>query len=541
VLLVGPSRAFLRYIDQVRPSLGETGVVATTLGELYPGVNATATEDPRAAEIKGRAVWARAMARAVRARERVPAHDVPFRIDGHDLVVRCDDVRDAISRARRTHRPHNEARRVFVREMLARLTRQYATALGDDPGGSDEGDAAGLTEDLRRHRDVRVALNIAWLPISPTRLVEDLYAKPHRLEHAAPELTAADRALLGRPAGSPWTPADVPLLDEAAELLGEDDQLARDEARALAQERAAELDYARTVLESSGAGGGLVDAETLAGRFADSGPARTTAEHAAADRTWAYGHVVVDEAQELSAMAWRALVRRCPTRSFTVVGDVAQTSALGGTRSWRRTMASAFRDAWSLAELTVNYRTPAEIADAATRFARGAGLPTTTLRSARAVPGSLRTTRATVDGLDAAVGAAAAAVASRIEQAREGRAAVIAAPVRLDRARAAIDKAVTDALGPTADALLGGGTDARLVVLTPAEAKGLEFDVVVLVEPAEMTSDAPGPSGASDVYVAATRPTQELVVVHARDLPAGLGGQPVPDAPDRPSGPDRRG
>jgi DNA helicase IV len=524
VLLVGPSRAFLRYIDQVLPSLGETGVVATTLGDLVPGFSASGEEDPRAAEIKGRAVWSRVVARAVRARERVPEHDVGFRIEGHDLVIRRDDVRDAISRARRTHRPHNEARRVFVREMLSRLARQYALALGDEPGGVDPSDLAELTDDLRRHRDVRVTLNLAWLPITPARLLEDLYTKPHRLAQAAPELTGRDRELLARPAGSPWTVADVPLLDEAAELLGEDDQLARDEARARTQERAAELEYARSVLESSGAGGGLVDAETLAGRFSDSGPALTTAEHAASDRTWAYGHVVVDEAQELSAMAWRSLVRRCPTRSFTIVGDVAQTTALGGSRSWSRTMSAVFRDGWSLAELTVNYRTPAEVADAAVRFARGAGLPTSTLRSARDVPGSLRLVDVGAGSPDAVVAAESARAARDLHAAAEGRLAVLAAPGRREAIRSVVESAVRSTLGDDASALLAGGTDARIVVLSPAEAKGLEFDVVVLVGPDEVTADAPGQSGASDLFVAMTRPTRELVVVHRGSLPAGIAG-----------------
>jgi DNA helicase IV len=521
VLLVGPSRAFLHYIDQVLPSLGETGVVATTVGELYPGITATAHEDGRTAEIKGRALWRRAISRAVRARERVPADDVPFRIDGHDLVIRRADVRDAIARARRTHRPHNEARRTFVREMLNRLTRQYALALGDEADG-DPSDVAGLTEDLRGHRVVRVTLNIAWLPITAPKLVEDLFAKPHRLAEAAPELGASDRAALHRTAGSPWTAADVPLLDEAAELLGDDDQLAREEADARTRERATELEYARTVLKSTGAGDGMVDAETLAGRFSDTGPARTTAEHAATDRSWAYGHVVVDEAQELSAMAWRSLVRRCPTRSFTVVGDVAQTSAAGGTRSWAQTMSRVFRDAWSLTELTVNYRTPAEIADAASRFARSARLPTSTLSSARDVPGSLRRVRAEPSSLDRALADEVARAASGIESAGAGRLAVIAAPGALPHTGRVVERAVREGLGRPGSALLSGGADARIVVLAPEQAKGLEFDVVILVEPAQVVAGPTPGRTASDLYVAATRPTRELVVVHARELPEGF-------------------
>lgn len=509
VLLVGPSHSFLRYIDQVLPSLGETGVVSATVADLLPGLVADGDEDPHVARVKGRAVMAHVVRRAVRARERVPAADVPVRLDGRDLVVRRRDVRDAIGKARRTHKPHNLARVTFVRDMLGRLADQYAASLGEPLVGEDR---ALVLEDLRAHRDVRVALNLAWLPITPERLVEDLFVKPHRLAEAAPELSAADRRLLARPKGAPWTPADVPLLDEAAELLGEDDQASRAEAAAQAAQRAQDLEYARQVLESSGAGGGLVDAEVLAGRFAATGPRLTTAERAAQDRTWTYGHVVVDEAQELSAMAWRMLVRRCPTRSFTVVGDVAQTSSLAGARSWASALDPVLRDGWRLAELTVNYRTPAAVADAARRVALAAGLPVSPLTSAREVEGSLRVVPVDPAGT-APQDAVVDAVRREVDAARAefvvggaGRVAVVAAPATASAVRAALGVADDD-------------LDAPLVVLDPVQVKGLEFDAVVLVEPAEV---AAGESGASDLYVAMTRPTQRLVVVHARSLPEGL-------------------
>ncbi len=524
VLLVGPSLSFLQYIDQVLPSLGETGVVSTTISDLLPGLVADGDEDPRVARVKGRAVMATAVRRAVRARERVPAHDVPVRLDGHDLVIRRRDVRDAIAKARRTHKPHNLARVTFVRDMLGRLVDQYAAQLGEALVGEDRTIAL---EDLRSHHDVRVALNLAWLPITPERLVEDLYTKPHRLAEAAPELSPADRRLLERPKGSPWTPADVPLLDEAADLLGEDDQVARAEAAAQSAQRARDLEYARQVLESSGAGDGIVDADVLAERFAASGPRLTTAERAAQDRSWTYGHVVVDEAQELSAMAWRMLVRRCPTRSFTIVGDVAQTSSLAGARSWAGALDPVLRDGWRLAELTVNYRTPAAVADAARDAAVAAGLPVSPLTSAREVPGSLRFVEVAGGSTDGAAtgrgelgGALVDAVRREVASARSafvggeaGRVAVVAATAALPALRSALD---LDAPGRRAD------PDAPVVVLDPVQVKGLEFDAVVLVEPADV---AEGESGASDLYVAMTRPTQRLVVVHARPLPAGLGAR----------------
>ncbi|MCC2335215.1 HelD family protein [Cellulomonas wangsupingiae] len=510
VLLVGPSRTFLRYIDQVLPSLGETGVVTATLADLYPGVEARGSEPDEVAEVKGRAVMAHVVARAVRQRQRVPAQATRVRVDGRTVVVRPQDVASAIGRARRLHRPHNQARVSFVRDMLGRLAEQYVQQLGWDVAPEDR---AEIVEDLRTTREIRVALNLAWMPLTPQGLLRDLWTKPHRLEAAAPELTARERALLARPADAPWTPADVPLLDEAAELLGEDDQAARAQARADAERRAADVEYARQVLQSTGAGD-LVSAETLAGRFASSGPSLTTAERAAADRTWTYGHVVVDEAQELSAMAWRALLRRVPTRSLTIVGDVAQTSAAGGTHDWAAMLDPLLRGSWRLTELTVNYRTPAVVARAAQRVAVAAGLPVSPQTSARDVPDALVLAHVADDA--ALAGAAAARaddLAGRIQDAAgAGRVAVLATADRAAQVRAAL--AARGRSVPAGDAV---DLHAPLVVLTPTQAKGLEFDVVVLVEPAEVLAVSPG-----DLYVAMTRPTHALHVLHARDLPDGF-------------------
>ncbi|MDM7832042.1 AAA family ATPase [Cellulomonas sp. MW9] len=512
VLLVGPSRTFLRYIDQVLPSLGETGVVTTTIAEIVPGVLATGDEPEHVAEIKGRASMAAVIARAVRDRQRVPAQAATARIDGIAVEIRPGDVASAINRARRQHRPHNQARVTFVRDMLGRLADQYAAQLGWEVQPDERAEIIG---ELRADRDVRVALNLAWMPLTPQKLLADLYAKPWRLASAAPDLTERERALLARDADAPWTAADVPLLDEAAELLGEDDQAARALARAAAEQRATEVAYARQVLESTGSGA-LVSAELLADRFAGSGPAMTTAERAANDRSWTYGHVVVDEAQELSAMAWRALLRRVPTRSLTIVGDVAQTSASGGARSWAHMLDPVLQGSWRLNELTVNYRTPAAVADAAVRMATAAGLPISPLTSAREVDDALVLTHATPGELLPAVASRAGeAVASVTDDIGAGRVAVVATTATLDTVR---DALVAAGLSPAVgQATLAADLDAPLVLLTPREAKGLEFDAVVLVEPADVLAESAG-----DLYVAMTRPTRVLHVVHALDLPAGI-------------------
>ncbi|GHG43433.1 DNA helicase [Flavimobilis marinus] len=501
VLLVGPSPAFLRYIDQVLPSLGETGVVSSTLGGLLPGVRATQDDEGPVARLKGDLRMAKAVERAVRARQRVPERETHLRVDGVDVVIRPRDVADAMSRARRSHKPHNEARAVFVRDMLGKLATQVTDALAYAPE-----DRSGIVEDLRSTREVRVALNIAWFPITPEQLVRDLFTKPHRLAQAAPHLTEAERALLARPADAPWTIADIPLLDEAAELLGEDDELERVRNRAAAAERARDREYAQQVLATSGAGA-FVDADTLVDRFAQQGPALTTAERAAADRAWTYGHVVVDEAQELSPMAWRMLLRRCPTRSLTIVGDVAQTANAAGATRWETMLRPLLRDGWQQRELTVNYRTPDVLAQGAQDVALAAGLPVSPVTSAREVDDALRVVRVEVpEVVTATVAEAVAAATETVGADRTGRVAVVTLdpePVRVALRASAVARLLPD----------GSDVDAPLAVLVPHETKGLEFDVVVLVEPATLR--------APDLYVAMTRATRQLRVVTSGALPAG--------------------
>src|SRR5690606_11733770 len=314
VLVLGPGLTFLRYIGQVLPSLGETDVLLSTVGELYPGVTATARETPEVAAIKGDLRMAEVIARAVRDRQRVPHKPVELNLGRYTLTMDRRMLESAANRAVRSRRPHNQARAVFVRTLLTALARQAAKKIGK--GLIDEDELADLREDLRTEPVVRSALNRLWPYLTPQRLLIGLYTSPERLGHAAAALTPEERALLRRDARAEWTESDVPLLDEAAELLGEIDEqvlrasaLAAEEELAAARqaeehEREAELAYAREVLELTGLSD-IMEAERLAERQRGDGPHLTTAERAAADRTWAYGHIIVDEAQELSPMAWR--------------------------------------------------------------------------------------------------------------------------------------------------------------------------------------------------------------------------------------------
>ena len=569
VLLVGPSRTFLRYVEQVLPSLGETGVVSTTIGDLVPGVRATAQEDARVAEIKGRALWVKALERAVRGLQRIPGAPREIEVQGVRLSLEPSDVREAASRARRGGKPHNLAREAFVLWLLERLTDQYAAATNQD--ASDADTRAWIREDIRTARDARREINLCWMPTTPQGLLERLWSRPALLEQVAPSLSEQERALLHRDPGGGLTAADVPLIDELAELLGPSEDAQAWRARLEARRREDLVAYAAQAIESQDLGDGMVSAEMLADRVSQGGPTLTLAERARADRTWTYGHVVVDEAQELGTMAWRALARRCPVRSFTVVGDLAQYSGPHAPGSWGEVLTalgtaptedggrsrsqsrhrarsrsrqgrqsrSSRGGSTPLREeaLSVCYRTPATIMEVAEETVTQLGHPPVyPVRSVRDLPGCLEITVAasepaaaqTPSGSTAedyvawgqALREAVAQEAARLD--REvgngvGRIAVISPSPGRTEALLREDQALAAAMeAPGGDVLRS-----RLLVVSPVLSKGLEFDVVVLVDPADI-----GERSAGDLYVAMTRPTRRLRVVSRLPLPTGLGERP---------------
>jgi len=505
VLVVGPSTAFLRYIEAVLPSLGETGVVMSTLGDLFPGVEATAEDAPEAAVLKGSAQMARLLSRAVKSRQKAPAEEQTIVVDNERLTVSPDLVQRAIAKAQRTGKPHNVARVTFVKHALAELTDQLAAQLRATGSTIDDADLKVLREDLRTSYDVRVLLNTAWLPLTPQKLLQDLFARPAWLAELTPRWSEAHRAALLRDRSEPFTVSDVPLLDEAAELLGDFPGKPDPADRERERQRKRDLENARAAIRNMGVQG-LVSAEQLADGFAEQADRGTTAERAAADRSWTYGHVVVDEAQELSPMQWRVLLRRCPMKSFTIVGDIAQVASAAGATSWRDALQPLFKDAWRLEELTVNYRTPAQITREAERIASDAGLPITPTRAVREGEWPIR--RVTAASEDA--GALGDAVADAVSHDRgiddTGTVAVIATAADLP----AVAEAVAARFGEQAGRGAAGLTR-PIAVLTGYEAKGLEFDAVVLADPDALAAESP--RGAASLYVAMTRPTQRLTLV----------------------------
>ncbi|MDO4899585.1 AAA family ATPase [Actinomyces sp.] len=548
VLLVGPSRTFLRYVEQVLPSLGETGVVSTTLADLVPGVRARGTEPGEVAELKARWVWADILRRAVRDLQRIPDAPREILVQGTRLKLLPADVREAAARARRSGKPHNLARETFVLWLLERLTDQFAAATRQD--ASDADTRAWIREDIRTSRDARREINLCWMPTTPVGLLERLWSRPALLARIASELKPEERRLLERPVGSELTEADVPLIDELAELLGPSEDAEARRARLEARRRESLVAYAAQAIESQDLGDGMVSAEMLADRMENSGPSLTLAERARADRSWTYGHVVVDEAQELGAMAWRALARRCPVRSFTIVGDLAQYSGPSRPESWRHLLSALGtrprtrhrgggasrleRASTPLREeaLTVCYRTPATIMRAAERVSAELGAPVAyPVTSVRDLPDCLA-----VDDLSQSP----AAIAPEGHDDRANAAWGVALREAVTQESATLDAAVGVGAGRIAvittepqstAALLAQDPDlvsamrtrdgdilrSRLAVMGPRLSKGLEFDVVVLVDPAAIAETGPG-----DLYVAMTRPTRRLRVISRLPLPAGL-------------------
>ncbi len=514
VLIVGPNPAFLGYIGEVLPSLGETGVLLATVGELFPGVKATAADTPQAAAVKGRADMADVLAAVVRDRQALPDPVITVEHDREVLMLDDGLVNMARERTRAARLPHNVAREYFEGHILNTLTELYAERVGTDPfDGSSLLDASDITQirdELAENPEVWAAVDRLWPLLTPRRLVADFLAAPDGY------LGEADAAAIRRPVTRAWTVSDVPLLDEAAELLGVDERVARARAE---RERETQIAYAQGVLDVSYASRtyefddkedddpdasevlsahDIIDAERFAERQEEE-DFRSAAERAAADRTWAFGHIIVDEAQELSPMAWRLLMRRSPTRSMTLVGDPVQTAEAAGVGSWSKILEPYVADRWEHTRLGVNYRTPSEIMDLAAAVVRAQHPdfePPSSVRSTGVHPW----VRRVHDDLPGAVGKAVAELVPT-----EGRLAVIA-PRDLHRSLAARLDGVTAGTEPD--------LTRRVVLLDPRQAKGLEFDSVLVVEPSRY--------GTSDLYVALTRATQRLGVLHTGGLPAGL-------------------
>jgi hypothetical protein len=476
VLFVGPHQPYLAYVADVLPSLGEEDVRTCTLRDLVPeGIAAGEDPDPEVARLKSSADLVRAIEAAVRFYEAPPTAAMTVTVDGSEVRLSAADWAEAFD-APAPGTPHNEARDEIWQELLTILADKYD---GDEPEDL-------LRRTLAQDKDLRTAFHRAWPLLEAADVVADLWSVPAYLRMCAPWLTPDEIRTLQRADARAWTVSDLPLLDAARQRLGDPEQsrrLQRHRATVAAERAqmsrvvddmlAAELDREGAMTMLSGK---RIDPDTgrivdIRDDLVDDAPPPSVDPDLYAGP---FGHVVVDEAQELTDAQWQMLLLRCPSRSFTIVGDRAQARH-GFNESWRERLERVGLDRIALASLSINYRTPEEIMAEAEPVIRAvlpdANVPTS-IRS-----GGVPVVHGKVADLSAILDAWAAAHA-------EGVACVIGSP----------DFRATS----------------RVRSLTPELSKGLEFDLVVLVDPEEFGD---GIEGAVDRYVAMTRATRQLVVL----------------------------
>jgi DNA helicase IV len=492
VLVVGPNPLFLRYIEQVLPSLGETGVTLSTVAGLVPEIKIRENGPADVARLKGDVRMAKMIARAVRTRQHPLSDDVLVPYGALVLRLSAKDSRTIVEGARRRPGTHNGRRRLVeqsVAQVLSDRARQTQQRLGvgtpssvtafpgyEDPAEleDDEFDFEDFSRKVKRVPQLAEALDRMWPRLSPHELLHDLYGAPPLIAAAARGiLSTEEQALLRRPRSTSfddvaWTPADAALVDEARHLLG------------------------------PRAGG-------------------------ADEAVRKYGHIVVDEVQDLSPMQLRMLTRRSLAGSMTVVGDIAQATAPWAPSSWDDIVEHLPRRRPArTVELTVSYRTPAEVLAVASRVLAVAAPELTPPKPVRRTGAEPVMLQVTGDGGPATIGdlarAVARAAAEEVDAVRPGRVAVIAP----DALRTVLSDALEEAGTPVVDArdMRKGGLSEPLVLLAADSANGLEFDSVVVVEPAVIAGETA--RGLRTLYVALTRPTQRLTVVSLTTPPAAL-------------------
>ncbi|MFI7355500.1 RNA polymerase recycling motor ATPase HelR [Streptomyces avidinii] len=476
VLFVGPHQPYLAYVADVLPSLGEEGVQTCTVRDLVAeGAGAAAEADPRVALLKSSAEMVKAIEKAVRIYEEPPAGEMTVTTPWSDVPLGPEDWAEAFRAAAGT--PHNEAREQIWGELLTILFDK----LDDEDLSADV-----LRRALRHDEELIGTLDRAWPTIDAADLVGDLWSVPSYLRMCAPWLSREDVSALQREDAQAWTVSDLPLLDAARQRLGDPEaarRLRRHNA-AVAAERERMAGVIDDILAADDDGEGAVT--MLRGKdLQDSLIDESALPSVDPDRlAGPFAHIVVDEAQELTDAEWQMLLLRCPSRSFTIVGDRAQARH-GFTQSWRERLEGIGFDRISVASLSINYRTPEEVmaeAEPAIREALPDANVPTSVRSSGVpvVHGSVADLDSILDGW--------------LEAHTDGVACVIGAPGGVRHS---------------------GGAGAfrarpRVRSLTPALSKGLEFDLVVLIDPETFGT---GIAGAVDRYVAMTRATQQLVVL----------------------------
>lgn len=485
VLFVGPHRPYLAYIADILPNLGEEGVQTCTLQDLVAeGAAATRDRDPAVARLKSSADMTTAIEPAVRLYEEPPTKGLLVETEWADLWLSATDWAEAFD-APDPGTPHNEAR--------DQVWEALQSILVDERSGGEEDEEEVpsdlLRRSLRQNEELTSTFSRTWPLIEAADLVGDLWTVPAYLRRCAPWLTSDEVQLLQRENAQAWTTADLPLLDAARQRLGDPEASRRRRRRATAvtDQRAYMDQVVDNLIAADDDGEGLVTALRQY-RLREMLVDEATLPSVEPDLlVGPFAHVVVDEAQELTDAEWQMLLRRCPSRSFTIVGDRTQARH-GFTESWTQRLRRCGFDTVALTSLSINYRTPEEVMAEAEPVIRtafpDANVPTSVRR------GGLPVVHGATSDLDSVL-------TTWLAEHPDGTVCVIGDPGREETA--------------------------RVRSLTPEHAKGLEFDLVVLVNPDRFGADTygTGVENAVDLYVAMTRATRQLVVLTSTGRDSG--------------------
>jgi DNA helicase IV len=517
VLVVGPNPLFLNYIENVLPSLGESGVTLSTISGLVTNVEIRGEDSEEVDQLKGDIRMANLVARALRTRQRALRADVTIPVGRAIITLKSRYTEEAVDRARRRPGNHNQRRSALGRELANRLAHEYHDRFVRE--GVDEVGAAGELADLiRATPEFKEVLQRVWPRLSGQELLHDLFGAPALLRAAGQDLFSdAELDLLVRKRSASleeieWTKADTALIDEARVLLGP-----RKRPRPVLRN----LDNG--ILEGVDLDAYAGDVRAAALREAQRNAPQQPTELDEAEFV-TYGHIVVDEAQDLSPMELRVLKRRDLTGSMTIVGDMGQATTASSSASWNSVLEILDpRREPNRVDLTVSYRTPEEVLDfaAPTLLKATPGLlPPRAVRRAGFTPIVETVTP------DEFAPTLVRAVRREVQAVAPGRVAVIVTARRVVEILEILNTNGVEAVDPRDHDSKGLGAD--LVVLSAEGANGLEFDAVVVVEPAQITSrgsedpSKSSPRGLRTLYVAMTRPTRRLAIVACGALPETL-------------------
>lgn len=506
VLIIGPSQAFVHYIDDVLPCLGETDILIRTMSEMLPGVTVNCKDSPLAAKVKGDLRMVQVIKSAIKRHIRIPRELPAISVNGMKLRLEPEEIAKGQAFAGSAG-PYEVARRAFVDSMCSLLFCKYEEAAGGQISGDDR---EFVKEQIRENAQVRLALNLSWLPLSARWLLDDLFSKPAKLRSLAPWMSEEEVQSLMREKGK-VSEGDIPLLDTAMDLLGEEEVRKKGPSSSRADK-----EFAKSTMAMFGVSPSLVSASDLLSSLSPS-ERKSVVEQAAVDRKWQFGHIIVDEAQELTAMQWRMLRKRSASKSFTIVGDVAQTSSMAGTRSWKKSLSPVFGRDWTLCPLEIDYRNPREVVEEASQFAKKEGLNSEDIKAVRSVEGSLEKVES--EDIEKEAVSKLVECAKKFIHSSMGTVALITEKKDVEKMSARVNAALEKEFGKAeADRLTRNGWKSQIAVRGTEEIKGIEYDAVVLMDPPEPEGEGEERKiAASRLYIAMTRPTQKLVIVKKKN------------------------